>query len=229
MATHIDVDGPDATSQIPSEAPQPQCAAAAMMHGMSMTPASSLHGGCPTIAEHLEFTQSMQTPMESSMEPYRVLPKPGYKCQRTILTFHGVLVNPAILLPFYVIATLWTVQTIHRVPREAQVNLQMTLAISIATYPLRTSGTCRSIARSSISKQHAVVYGQKAFRPRSWMSERRSSSGSPASSIQSITTIIVKLSFNGASEASSYHPESFNGLRSSECSIPLNEWRRSMG
>ena len=45
LVTHVDVDGPDATSQHPSEAPQPRCAAAAMMHGMSMTPASSYHGG----------------------------------------------------------------------------------------------------------------------------------------------------------------------------------------
>ena len=37
MVTHVDVDGPESTSQHPSEAPQPQCAAAAMMHGMSGT------------------------------------------------------------------------------------------------------------------------------------------------------------------------------------------------
>ena len=39
MVTHVDVDGPDSISPHPSEAPQPQCAAAAMMHGMSMAPA----------------------------------------------------------------------------------------------------------------------------------------------------------------------------------------------
>ena len=43
MVTHVDVDGPDSSSQPPLEVPQPQCAAAAMMHGISMAPASSLH------------------------------------------------------------------------------------------------------------------------------------------------------------------------------------------
>ena len=68
MVTHVDVDGPDSTSQHPSEAPQPQCAAAAMMHGMSMAPASSYHGGCPTIAENQEFVQHDV-----------IVPNPGYK------------------------------------------------------------------------------------------------------------------------------------------------------
>ena len=78
LVTHTDVDGPDATSQLPSEAPQPQCAAAAMMHGMSMTPASSHHGGCPyhcrTPGVHIFYAASHG----SSMEPYRILPNPGY-------------------------------------------------------------------------------------------------------------------------------------------------------
>ena len=37
----------------PQEVPQPQCAAAAMMHGMA--PASSLHGGCPPIQENQPY------------------------------------------------------------------------------------------------------------------------------------------------------------------------------
>ena len=67
LVTHTDVDGPDATSQAPFEAQQPQCAAAAMMHGVSMTPASSRHGGCPTIADYQEFTPSTQPPVLTSM------------------------------------------------------------------------------------------------------------------------------------------------------------------
>ena len=43
QVTHVDVDGPDSSAQPPQEAQQPQCAAAAMMHGISMAPASSLH------------------------------------------------------------------------------------------------------------------------------------------------------------------------------------------
>ena len=79
MVTHVDVDGPDSTSQHPSEAPQPQCAAAAMMHGMSMAPASSYHGGCPTIAEHQEFAPYMQPPGMPSMQHDVIVPNPGYK------------------------------------------------------------------------------------------------------------------------------------------------------
>ena len=45
QVTHIDVDGPESSIQQPQEVPAPQCAAAAMMHGISMAPASSLHGG----------------------------------------------------------------------------------------------------------------------------------------------------------------------------------------
>ena len=33
-----------------------------MMHGMPMAPASSLHGGCPPIAEHQEFAPCMPPP-----------------------------------------------------------------------------------------------------------------------------------------------------------------------
>ena len=62
MATHVDVDGPESTSQHQSEAPQPVCAAATMMHGMPMAPASSVHGGCPPIAEHQEFAPCMPPP-----------------------------------------------------------------------------------------------------------------------------------------------------------------------
>ena len=61
MVTQGDVDGPDSTSQHQSEAPQPVCAAAAMMHGMPMAPASSVHGGCPSIAEHQEFAPQHAT------------------------------------------------------------------------------------------------------------------------------------------------------------------------
>ena len=79
MVTHVDVDGPDSTSQHPSEAPQPQCAAAAMMHGMSMAPASSYHGGCPTIAEHQEFAPCMPPPGMTLMQHDVIVPNPGYK------------------------------------------------------------------------------------------------------------------------------------------------------
>ena len=56
QVTHVDVDGPDSSAQPPQEVQQPQCAAAAMMHGNSMAPASSQHGGCPPIQENQEYS-----------------------------------------------------------------------------------------------------------------------------------------------------------------------------
>ena len=53
--SHGDVDPPTQGSQCPAADPQPQCAEAAMMHGVSRPPASSWQGGCPTVAEHQEF------------------------------------------------------------------------------------------------------------------------------------------------------------------------------
>ena len=79
MVTHVDVDGPESTSQHPSEAPQSQCATAAMMHGVSMAPASSYHGGCPTIAENQEFAPYVPPPGMTSMQHDVIVPNPGYK------------------------------------------------------------------------------------------------------------------------------------------------------
>ena len=79
MVTHVDVDGPDSTSQRQTEAPQPLCAAAAMMHGMPMAPASSVHGGCPPIAEHQEFAPCMPPPGMDIMQHDVIVPNPGYK------------------------------------------------------------------------------------------------------------------------------------------------------
>ena len=79
MVTHDDVDGPDSTSQHQMEAPQPVCAAAAMMHGMPMAPASSIHGGCPSFAEHQEFTPCMPPPEMTMMQCEVITPNPGYK------------------------------------------------------------------------------------------------------------------------------------------------------
>ena len=79
LITHVDVDGPDSSSQPPSEAPQPQCAATAMMHGMPMAPASSIHGGCPPIAEHQKFAPCMPPPEMTTMQHDIIVPNPDYK------------------------------------------------------------------------------------------------------------------------------------------------------
>ena len=83
QVTQTDVDDPLEGSQVPAEAPQPQCTAAAMMHGVSKPPMSSYQGGCPTIAEHQELMPPMQPPMkppmQPSMQPEVIPPNPGYK------------------------------------------------------------------------------------------------------------------------------------------------------
>ena len=82
--TRTDVDGPVESTQCAAEDLQPQCAAAAMMHGVSRPPVSSWQGGCPTIAEHQEFMQPMQPPMQPSMQPYVIVPNPGYKIEANL-------------------------------------------------------------------------------------------------------------------------------------------------
>ena len=79
MVTHVDVDGPDSSAQPQQEVPQPQCAAAAMMHGISMAPASSLHGGCPPIAENQEYSQPSAPPGMVMMQHDVITPNPDYK------------------------------------------------------------------------------------------------------------------------------------------------------
>ena len=58
---------------------QPQCAAAAMMHGVSRTAASSMQGGCPTIAEHQAYVPPMQ-----QQQQHVILPNPGYKIEANL-------------------------------------------------------------------------------------------------------------------------------------------------
>ena len=78
QVTHVDVDGPDSSAQPPQEVQQPQCAAAAMMHGISMAPASSLHGGCPPIQENQEYSQSRAPPNMVPMQREVITPNPDY-------------------------------------------------------------------------------------------------------------------------------------------------------
>ena len=75
--SHVDVDPPTQGSQCPAADPQPQCAAAAMMHGVSRPAASSWQGGCTTIAEHQKFRPPVPP-------QYVILPNPGYKIQANL-------------------------------------------------------------------------------------------------------------------------------------------------
>ena len=76
---HTDVYGPVEGPQASMAPRQPQCAAAAMMHGLARPPMSSYQGGCPIIAEHQEFQPPMQPSMQSSMQGDVIVPNPGCK------------------------------------------------------------------------------------------------------------------------------------------------------
>ena len=78
QVTHVDVDGPDSSPQPLQEVQQPQCAAAAMMHGISMAPASSQHGGCPPIQGNQEYSQSMPPPGMVPTQREVITPNPDY-------------------------------------------------------------------------------------------------------------------------------------------------------
>ena len=78
QVTYDDVDGPGDKAQPPQEVQQPQCAAAAMMHGISTAPASSLHGGCPPIQEHQEYGLPGVPPVMVPMQHDVITPNPDY-------------------------------------------------------------------------------------------------------------------------------------------------------
>ena len=98
-----------------------------------------------------------------------------------ISTFHSVLECRAPCRRSFVTATLCRVHTIHRMGDKEFHSQQSPSRISIAAqHLLRTSGNCRSIARSLLMSPHVVVYGQKAFRRISRTSRRKSTNGSMA-------------------------------------------------
>ena len=78
QVTHVEVDGPTSSAPPPAEVQQPQCAAAAMMHGISMAPASSIHGGCPPIQENQEYGHSSVPPTMVPMQREVITPNPDY-------------------------------------------------------------------------------------------------------------------------------------------------------
>ena len=99
-----------------------------------------------------------------------------------ISTFHSVLSLQALYRRSFVIAIRCRVHTIiHRMAGKEYHNQQSPSRIWIeAQHLLRTSGSCRSIARSLLMSLHAAVYGPKAFRRKSRMSRRRFTNGSMA-------------------------------------------------
>ena len=115
--THVDVDGPGSGAQPPQEVQQPQCAAAAMMHGISMAPASSLHGGCPPIQENQEYSQSGAPPGMVPMQREVITPSPDYPIPANLwdLNIPYCAQAPSPLSTFIVIAIRCRVHTIQRI------------------------------------------------------------------------------------------------------------------
>ena len=118
---------PVSSAQPPQEVQQPQCAAAAMMHGISMAPASSLHGGCLPIQEHQEYLLPGAPPGMIPMQREVITPNPDYpipanlwdlnipycaQAPSPLSTFHSSLQHDA------------ESHTIHRMADWEQHNLQ---------------------------------------------------------------------------------------------------------
>ena len=105
QVTHDDVDGPDSSAQPPQEVQQPQCAAAAMMHGISMAPASSLHGGCPPIQENQEYGLPGAPPSMAPMQREVITPNPDYPIPANLwdlnIPYCAQAARSAALGPFY--------------------------------------------------------------------------------------------------------------------------------
>ena len=114
QVTHDDVDGPGSKDQPPQEVPQPQCAAAAMMHGMA--PASSLHGGCPPIQENQPYGFPGAFPGMVPMQHDVITPNPDYPIPANLWDLNIPLCAqmPSPCRRSFVIATLCRVHTIHR-------------------------------------------------------------------------------------------------------------------
>ena len=180
--TYDDVDGPASKEQPPQEVPPPQCAAAAMMHGMA--PASSLHGGCPPIQENLPYGPPGPLPGMAPMQYDVITPNPDYPIPANLwdlnIPFCARMPSPLSTFIRH-FATLCRVHTIQHMVDKVFSSQQSPSRISIAAqHPLRISGSCRSIARSLLMSPRVVVYGQKAFRRISRTSRRKSTNGSMA-------------------------------------------------
>ena len=148
-----------------------------MMHGVSMTPASSYHGGCPSIAEHQEFTPSMQPPALTSMQQDVIVPNPGYKIEANLwnLDVPRSARGPGPLASF--LRHCNTMESPY-FPTYSKCGASQP-ADDIGNLDRHTSmENLRELQKYS-EKLHfeSTCCRQKAFRPRSWMSKRKSNLG----------------------------------------------------
>ena len=168
VITHVDVDPPTQDSQCPAEDPQPQCAAAAMMHGSSRGASSSWQGGCPTIAEH----QERYPPVQSQ----RVIwPNPGHKIEANLWRLN---VQESARRPGPLASFLRHCNTMDS-PYTPSYGRGGSQPADDIVYLDRNASMVnfRSTARNFNLKRHVFVYGPMGFKTRSWMSKRKSRHG----------------------------------------------------
>ena len=142
-AAQVQPDFPTLGSQGPSEAPQPQCAAAAMMNGLARGASSSWQGGCPSIAEHQEWYPPVP-------QQHVIVPNPGYKIEANMwhLDVKDTARRPGPIASFLVIVTPWTVHLFQAI--STVVDSQQTL-ISAAMLLWRLFESFRGIAKKKTS------------------------------------------------------------------------------
>ena len=104
-AAPVQPDFPTLGSQSPSEAPQLQCAAAAMMHGVSRGTSSTWQGGCPPSAEHQEWYPPVP-------QQHAIFPNPRYKIEVNLwnLDVKESARRPGPIASSCVFAILWIAQ-----------------------------------------------------------------------------------------------------------------------
>ena len=156
-----------------------------MMHGISMAPASSLHGGCPPIAENQEYSQPSMAPPGMVMTQRDVItPNPDYPIPANLwdLNIPHCARAPSPLSTFTRHCN--TMQSPHFPTYSKQGVSEPVADISDLNRSTSSIENLRelqnSVARSFLMSQHAVVYGQKASRRRSKMNRRGCINGSKA-------------------------------------------------
>ena len=92
-----------------------------------------------------------------------------------ISILYTVYMRPVLLQPFYVIAILYMESPYYPTDSKKGTSALVDAIgdLNRSTSSIENLRNCRSIARSLLLSQHAVVYGQKASKLRSWMSRRK--------------------------------------------------------
>ena len=173
-ADQVQPDFPTLGSQSPSEAQQPVCAAAAMMHGLSRGASSSWQGGCPPIV--VDERQEWSPPVT---QQHVILPNPGYKIEANIWHLN---IKESALRPGPIASFLRHCNTMDSPPTPSYLRGGPQPADDIVDLSREASmENLRELQRYAERLQFeatCVIYGQMAFKIRLWMRQRRSRIGS---------------------------------------------------